>query len=135
MNVASLNFIPELKFKAVRSGGKGGQNVNKVSSKVELYFNIDDSKLLNDEQKAVLKLKLAARLNSENVLRIAVQTDRSQHRNKEIAIQQFYVLINDCFRKKKKRVKTSVSKKEKEKRLQSKKMKSDKKKSRKKLAI
>lgn len=125
MNIKETNFIPELKFKTSRSGGAGGQNVNKVSTKVELNFDIVNSALLSDEQKSVILEKLANRITKEGVLQIVVQTERSQLDNKNIAIQTFYTLITKSFIKPKKRKPTKPSKASKEKRLKSKKVKSE----------
>ncbi len=126
-------FLPELKFKTSRSGGKGGQNVNKVSTKVELNFDVKGSAMLNDEQKAVIMEKLAHRINKEGVLQIIVQESRSQLANKELAVQRFDALIKACFVRKKKRVKTKPSKAMKAKRLEKKRKHSEKKKERRKV--
>lgn len=89
----SENLIKELQFKAIRSSGAGGQHVNKVSSKIELTFNISNSNYLTKEQKERLLIKLSNKTNKENVLTIFCDESRSQHRNKEIAIQRFIELI------------------------------------------
>ncbi|MBA2421743.1 MAG: aminoacyl-tRNA hydrolase [Chitinophagales bacterium] len=99
----------ELKFKAVRSGGKGGQHVNKVSSKIELYFDVKRSLQLNEEQKEIIIKKLSNRMNSEGVLLLESQETRSQYRNKEIAIEKFDELIRQALLKKKKRIKSKPS--------------------------
>ena len=77
------DLLKEIRFKTSRSGGKGGQNVNKVSSKVELNLNISASLLFNDEQKQILLQKLANRINSEGILQIITEEERSQLLNKQ----------------------------------------------------
>lgn len=121
MNIKEINFTPELKFKTSRSGGAGGQNVNKVSTKVELDFDIINSALLSEEQKSIVFEKLKNRITKEGILQIVVQTERSQLDNKLIAIQTFYTLIQKSFIRQKKRKPTKPSKGSKERRLESKK--------------
>jgi ribosome-associated protein len=86
-------IISELQYKAVRSSGAGGQNVNKVSSKVIMSFDLDASKALSPEQKERLKLKLASRLTLENVLILNCDEDRSQLKNKAIVTKRFLDII------------------------------------------
>src|SRR5690606_3889293 len=86
-------ILNELKFKAVRSSGPGGQNVNKVASKVILSFDVANSKALSDEEKELLMAKLASRLTLENVLIVQSSEDRSQVKNKAIATARFLELI------------------------------------------
>lgn len=100
---------PELKFKAVRSSGKGGQHVNKVSSKIELYFDVANSMVLTEEQKQLILQKLANRINNEGVLILDSQESRSQHRNKELAIAKFDELVQTSLIKKKTRIKSKPS--------------------------
>ena len=121
MDINHINFLPELSFKTSRSSGKGGQNVNKVSSKVELNFDVVNSALLDQEQKQKILMRLANRINKENILQIIVQSDRSQLRNKESAIEKFQELILNCFIEKKKRIRSKTPRSVKEKRLKSKK--------------
>ena len=130
MNPSLRNFSSEFIIKASRSSGKGGQNVNKVSTKVELSFDIQSSALLSDEEKGIIFEKLRARINKEGILKIVCQTERSQLFNKQIAIEKFYSLIHQCFVKKKKRIPTKVSNAAKFKRLKKKKIVSEKKQSR-----
>ncbi|CAM3497688.1 Peptidyl-tRNA hydrolase ArfB [Flavobacterium longum] len=108
METAAL--IPELQFKAVRSSGPGGQNVNKVSSKVILTFDVSASKALSDEERALIETKLAPRLTSDNVLMLACNEDRSQLRNKQIVTQRFLDIIANALIVPKKRKKTKVPK-------------------------
>lgn len=86
-------IISELQFKAVRSSGAGGQNVNKVSSKVVLSFDLKNSQALSEEEKALLENKLANRLTSEQILILNCDEDRSQLKNKSIVIKRFLDII------------------------------------------
>ena len=86
-------IISELTFKAVRSSGAGGQNVNKVSSKVVLSFDLYASQGLSDEEKLLLETNLASRLTSENILILNCDEDRSQIKNKDIVIKRFLEII------------------------------------------
>jgi ribosome-associated protein len=93
--------IPDLStefiFKTTRSSGPGGQNVNKVSSKVELYFDVNASQILNDWQKTRLWVKQANKISQEGVFKIVCQVDRSQLRNKELVVEKFYDLLKKAF--------------------------------------
>ncbi len=86
-------IITELQFKAVRSSGAGGQNVNKVSSKVVLTFDLNNSQALSDEEKELLQNKLASRLTSEQILILNCDEDRSQLKNKAIVTKRFVDII------------------------------------------
>lgn len=119
------SLLPEITFKTARSGGKGGQHVNKVSSKVELNLDVKNSKLLAEEQKEVILEKLANRITSEGVLQIIVQSERSQLRNKRLALVKFEELINACFVIRKPRKETKVPKSVIEKRLKDKKRRAE----------
>lgn len=92
-------LIPELIFQTARSGGKGGQNVNKVESKVELRFDVGASKILDDEQKALLLSKLQNRITAKGVLMLYHQTERSQLANKELVTEKFFRLIKQALTK------------------------------------
>jgi ribosome-associated protein len=120
----------ELSFQASRSGGAGGQNVNKVASKVELRFHVGDSQLLTDEEKGLVHEKLASRINNEGYLQVVCQTERSQYRNKELCIERFYELLRQAFTRQKKRTATKPTRSSVRKRLEGKKRQSDKKASR-----
>ncbi|SFC86771.1 alternative ribosome rescue aminoacyl-tRNA hydrolase ArfB [Algibacter pectinivorans] len=117
----------ELNFKAIRSSGSGGQHVNKVSSKVELTFNVLESLVLNDTQKERILIKLQNRLTTEGVLILQCGESRSQHKNKEIVIKRFLELIKEALKVPKKRKPTKVPKSVIKKRLKSKRKQSEKK--------
>ncbi len=111
----------ELKFKAVRSSGAGGQHVNKVSSKIELFFDVENSNGLSDIEKEKAYKKLHTRLTKENILLLQSDAHRSQHRNKETVVKRFFEIIENALKVPKKRRKTKPSKNAIEKRLKSKK--------------
>ena len=115
-------LLSELKFKAVRSSGAGGQNVNKVSSKVVLSFDLANSFGLTQEEKERLQIKIANKLTQEAVLIITSEEDRSQFKNKEIAIKKFLKVIENGLLVPKERKEIKVSRNAKEKRLNAKKV-------------
>jgi len=123
-------IIKELEFKATRSSGKGGQNVNKVSTKVELRFNIADSLLLSDNEKDRVRIKLKNRISSEDIIIVTSDSERTQLGNKRMVIEIFFELLEKALKKPKKRIKTRPTKASKERRLKEKKIKSDRKQSR-----
>jgi ribosome-associated protein len=130
INLRDRDFNKEIEIKASRSSGKGGQNVNKVSTKIELVFDVNASELLNEEEKTVIMEKLSNRISKEGKLIIQSQESRSQLTNKEIAIDKLYELLENALKKEKPRKKTKPSLAKKEQRLQGKKVLSDKKKNR-----
>ena len=101
-------IVSELHFKAVRSSGPGGQNVNKVSSKVVLTFDLTNSHALNEEEKVLIATKLATKLTSENILILNCDEDRSQLKNKTIVTKRFLILIEKALLVPKKRKATKV---------------------------
>lgn len=103
------NLIKELKFKGIRSSGAGGQHVNKVSSKIELTFDILNSQNLSTNQKETLQNKLSNRINKESVLVLFCDESRSQHKNKELAIKHFTAMISDALKRQKIRRPTKPS--------------------------
>lgn len=125
-------IISELQFKAVRSSGAGGQNVNKVSSKVVLSFDLKNSQALSEEEKVLLENKLASRLTSEQILILNCDEDRSQLKNKAIVIKRFLDIISAGLVIPKIRKATKVPKSVIKKRIKDKKNLSDLKKNRRK---
>jgi ribosome-associated protein len=105
----SNDILLELKFKAIRSSGAGGQHVNKTSSKIELTFDLENSIALSEYQKTLLKEKLASKLTKENVLILFCEETRSQHKNKELAVKRFLSLIKTNLIRPKKRRPTKPS--------------------------
>ncbi|MDX1768860.1 alternative ribosome rescue aminoacyl-tRNA hydrolase ArfB [Arenibacter troitsensis] len=114
-------IIQELKFKAVRSSGAGGQHVNKVSSKVELTFDLENSMALTDIEKNRLLRKLSTKISKENILIMQCEETRSQHKNKELVIKKFLDTLEASLTVPKRRRKTKPSRSAIEKRLKSKK--------------
>lgn len=127
VDLEARDFESELQFQASRSGGAGGQNVNKVATKVELRFHVEQSALLTEEEKALVQQKLANRISNEGYLQVVCQTERTQLRNKEICISRFYELLRQALTKQKKRTATRPSRASVRKRLESKKRQADKK--------
>lgn len=108
--ISKENLINELKFKAIRSSGAGGQHVNKTASKIELTFDLENSMALSESQKNILKEKLLSKLTKNNILILFCEETRSQHKNKEIVIKRFVKIIETALKRSKKRKTTKPSK-------------------------
>jgi ribosome-associated protein len=121
------DLLSEIQFTASRSGGPGGQHVNKVSSKVTLRFDVLNSTLLSEEQRQQVMHSLASKLTKEGILQLVSQGSRSQSQNKEQALQKFDALLAKAFTVRKKRKKTKPTKAATRKRITNKKKTSEKK--------
>jgi len=137
LRISSHLSIPlaELQFRFSRSGGAGGQNVNKVSTRVELVFDAVHSPSLSEHQKELIVSRLRPRVSSDGRVTISSQESRSQWRNREIAIQKFITLISQSLKQTIPRIATKTTKSARERRLKGKKLESKKKETRRRLDL
>ncbi len=126
-SLSGRDFTTELVFSASRSSGPGGQNVNKVSTKMELRFHVVNSALLSEDEKKLLMEKLGSRINKEGELVMVSQSERTQLKNKETVIEKFYNLLTKALKPRKKRKPTRPTAAAREKRLEGKRMNAQKK--------
>jgi ribosome-associated protein len=127
MIVDNRDFSAEFQFSASRSSGPGGQNVNKVSTKMELRFHVASSALLTEDEKLLVAEKLSSRINAAGELVLVSQTERSQLQNKEKVTEKFYLLLTRALTPRKERKPTKPSRASKEERLEAKRQLSEKK--------
>lgn len=124
------DFSSEFLYKTSRSNGSGGQNVNKVETAVSIFWKVNNSLFFTEKQKYLIRTKLKNRINNDGFLHLQVSEERSQLKNKKIAKERLFLLVEKALIQPKKRIKTKPSKAQKEKRIKEKKRYSEKKKNR-----
>jgi ribosome-associated protein len=115
----------EIRFRFSRSGGPGGQHVNKTSTKAELLFNVMASPSLSERQRRRLLKRLTARISGEGILRVEVRETRSQSQNRAIALERFRRMVADALRPQRRRIPTNPTRQSKEKRIEEKKQRGE----------
>jgi len=110
MNFTRADLQKEVTYKTSRSGGKGGQNVNKVSSKVELLFDVAQSTLFTDDEKTLMLSRLQSRLNKDGYVQVICEEERSQYLNKEKALEKLHLILTRALHQPKKRKATKPTK-------------------------
>jgi ribosome-associated protein len=135
VDLRERDFEGEFIITASRSSGAGGQNVNKVSTKIELRFNVTESNILTIEEKEIIFSKLGNRISNDGFVIIQSQTSRSQLKNREESVEKFFQLLSKALAPRKKRRKTIPTLASKTKRLEKKKQDSDRKQKRKKIGF
>ena len=131
--MSKVDIQQEIVFKTARSGGKGGQNVNKVETMVDGYFDVNASAILDEDQKALVAIKLRNRINAAGILLVKSQEARTQLGNKKLVIKKMNELINQSLVKAPKRIASQPTKASKAKRFETKKLRSGIKEGRKKI--
>lgn len=121
MKIDIDSLVNECTFATARSSGAGGQNVNKVETKVLLYFDIDNSLVFNDDEKSLLKEKLKNRINKEGVLQLSSESERTQLSNRKKVVERFISLVTNALKPEKPRKKTKPTAASIKKRLENKK--------------